>query len=418
MSSAPTRTGTRFPWSLHPFGAYWNEKDESRPEEEEKKRRMHESTTATTSTPSRPHFSGPKDHVRAADLFQSQRHSPDDKDNKTSDDGGVPCRRALLHGKEVCFELRENVTQRPPIEHGTKNNKSSLTLINAERSNWEIRMRLWMIGFSLTQVTVAYLALFVVLNLVFAGLFLANPDGCCDDPDLTLAQTFDFAVQTSSTIGYGGYVPLGMYPNFLVVMLNYTSIVLNTVLAGLLFLKFTTPVAKVQFSKVLVYCNVNGLPCLQLRVANCDGDANKLTNATAHLTYYFGIQTTGDEFSAQQVFVGNQELSLFPSQRDSLTGVWTLLHVVDEKSPLFGINLSELPVNHRFHVTIDAVHDITKSDISVHAQYMVPDILVGHVFENQMVLDAAAGDLTIDNACLDTTQPAPVWYPKPILSEK
>jgi inward rectifier potassium channel len=269
-----------------------------------------------------------------------------------------------------------------------------------------------MMQFSVLGVSVTYLAIFVGMNVIFASLFYADSGQCCDDSSMTFAQVFDFTVQTSTTIGYGGYVPAGFYSNFLVVVLSYLTILFNTIFAGLLFAKFVMPTVKLEFSEVMTMCNVNGLPCLALRVGNCDGSSNPLTDVTVYFTYTFFIPFK-DESGEERQFSQTEELKLLSNRRHRLSEVWTLVHAIDEKSPLFGLNFQEYPGNAivQFRLTVDAVQDITKNSINVQAEYTPEDILIGHVFQDQISVDMDTRVVTCDYAKMNATNHHPVWYP-------
>jgi hypothetical protein len=81
--------------------------------------------------------------------------------------------------------------------------------------------------FKLISLTASFLGVFVLLNVLFAGLFYATDGECCGDADLSFGQVFAFSIQTSSTIGYGGYAPQGTVPKLLVVILYYLSTLIN-----------------------------------------------------------------------------------------------------------------------------------------------------------------------------------------------
>jgi inward rectifier potassium channel len=323
----------------------------------------------------------------------------------------IPIRTGTVDGREITFELRNNITQKPIIDKATRLRRS-LVNTNVERSHWEFRLRFWMMRFSVLAVSITYLAIFVALNVVFAGLFYANAGQCCDDPSLTFRQVFDFSVQTSTTIGYGGYLPSGIYANFLVFALSFLSILFNTIFAGLLFAKFVMPTAKVEFSEIMTMCNINGLPCLSLRVGNCDGNSNVLTDVNVYLTYTFFIPFQ-DENGEQRQFSQTEELKLLSNRRHRLTEVWTLVHPIDENSPLFGLNFQEHPGNAIvfLRLTVDAVQDITKSSINIQAEYSPEDILIGHVFQDQISMDMDTRVVTCDYAKMNETKHHPVWYP-------
>lgn len=108
-----------------------------------------------------------------------------------------------VDGQDVAFELRENVTGRPVGSHADRQ-KMTIQTKNVTGSAIEMRLRWWIMRYSLLQITVVYFAIFVGMNFVFAGLWYIQEGKCCDDPSLSFAQVFDYAVQTSATIGYGG----------------------------------------------------------------------------------------------------------------------------------------------------------------------------------------------------------------------
>lgn len=335
----------------------------------------------------------------------------DDSTHSATISGSVPIRTGIVAGKKVTFELLQNVTQKPDIPR-SKRLYRSLTNKNVQRSSWDIRMRLWMLTCSIGTVSLTYFAIYVAMNVVFAGLFYLDSGQCCDDPTLTFAQVFDFTVQTSTTIGYGGYVPQGFYSNFLVVLLSYLAILINTVFAGLLFTKFCTPIAKIEFSEIMTLSNVNGLPCLSIRLGNADGNANPLTDISVHLTFAYSISYK-DVKGEQHQFGQTEELKLLNASQHNLSAVWTLRHVLDEASPLFGLNFQELPGSaiYEFRLGVDAVQDITKTGINVQTGYGIEDMLIGHNFQDQVSIDAETHTVICDYAKMNETVPHPVWYP-------
>jgi inward rectifier potassium channel len=214
-------------------------------------------------------------------------------------------------------------------------------------------------------------------------------------------------------VGYGGFVPQGHISNFLVVMLTYSATLINTLFAGLLFTKFVTPNINIQFSDVMTLCNVNGVPCLSFRVGNADGPLNALTDINVRLSYSFQIPYL-DHNSEQKFFRQTERLPLLSDRQHGLKEAWELRHVLDESSPLFGLNFEEHPGNriYVFTLSIDAVQDLTKSSINIQTLYALEDILIGHSFQNIMTFDKNDETVAIsDFSKLSDTEPYPVWYP-------
>jgi inward rectifier potassium channel len=323
----------------------------------------------------------------------------------------APLRHGVVDGKKVVFELKSNVTQKPK-ESRKQRVKRIHTIINSNRSSFEARFRLYLMKFSVGAMSVTFFVLFVTMNLFFATFFFSLENGCCDDADLSFMDTFAFTVQTSATIGYGTLSPAGNWSHLFVLLLTYTSTILNTIFAGLLFTKYVTPIINVQVSDVLTLGNANGVPCLSFRIGNADGQENPLTDINVRLTYSYQIPYT-DHKGTQKFFRQTETLHLLSSRQQGLKEVWTLRHVLDESSPLFGLNFEEHPANkiYVFTLSVDAVQEITKSTVNVQEEYGLEDVLIGHAFTNQMCFDEERKVNVWDYSKMSDTEPSPVWYP-------
>jgi hypothetical protein len=112
-------------------------------------------------------------------------------------------------------------------------------------------------------------------------------------------------------------------------------------------------------------------------------------------------------------FRQTEELHLLSSRQHGLKEVWTLRHVLDESSPLFGLNFSEHPANkiYVFTLSVDAVQELTKSTVNVQTEYNLEDIMIGHAFVNQSTLDEEEKVMIWDYKKMSTVEPYPVWYP-------
>lgn len=324
----------------------------------------------------------------------------------------APLRVGVVDGKKVVFELQTNVTQKPSTSRGERLDRHHV-VANSDRSSWEVRFRLWLMHFRLTVLSAVFLISFIALNLCFATMFyFLAEDRCCSDPNMTFGEVFAFAVQTSTTIGYGSMSPTGTVANFLVLILSYLSTLLNTIFAGLFFTKFVTPVINIQFSDVMTLCNVNGVPCLSFRIGNADGKLNPLTDINVRLTYSYRIPYH-DHNGHEKFFQQTEELKLLSNRRHGLLEVWTLRHVIDEASPLFGLHFEEHPANkiYVFTLSIDAVQDLTKSSVNLQTEYGLEDIMIGHSFLPLVSFDKDGREATSDYSKLSETEQYPVWYP-------
>ena len=154
------------------------------------------------------------------------------------------------------------------------------------------------------------------------------------------------------------------------------------------------------------------MPCLSFRLGNADGRLNPLTDINVRLTYSFQIPYT-DHNGEKRFFRQTEELKLLSNRQHDLQEVWTLRHVLDESSPLFGLHFEEHPGNkiYAFTLSVDAVQEITKSTVNVQTEYSLEDILIGHRFQNEVFFDEENRVCTSDYSKMSETDPSPVWYP-------
>ncbi len=352
-----------------------------------------------------------EDHT-AYEIFKSDGRARNGKDGDSVWASlNAPLRTGIVDGKTVVFELGTNVTQAPTISRKHRMQRRR-EILNSNRSGLEIRVRFWLMHFTVGALSVSFLAAFIAMNVLYAGLFYAVEGGCCDDPDISFGQTFAFCIQTSTTIGYGLMSPSGTIPNLLVVFLSYGSTLMNTLFAGLLFTKFVTPVINIEFSDVMTICNVNGVPCLSFRIGNADGHENPLTDINVRLTYSYQIPYK-DHKGGNRYFRQTEELQLLSNRQHGLIEAWTLRHVLDESSPLFGLNFEEHPANKIsvFTLSVDAVQELTKCTVNVQTEYAVEDILIGHSFVHADSINDVDGGIASDYSRMSETEPYPVWYP-------
>ena len=328
-------------------------------------------------------------------------------------------RKGVIDGSEVIFELREKINDIPKTSRHERQNQIQSECRNVKRSSWDLRCKWWLLQYGVPQLTLMYTVLFLGMNFLFAMLwyFVDDDNKCCDDPYHTYFEIFDFAIQTSTTIGYGGYVPTGRYSNFLVVVISILSLVLNSVYAGLLFLKFIAPTSRVLFSDYITLSNVNGIPTLELRVGNADSYSNLLIDVHVRLSYTYRINYK-DEKGLDRTLSQTQELNLLSDKRYDLGPfVWVLRHLVDETSPLFGVDFTSFPGSQisGFRVSLQATQKSTGSVIFHHAGYGLQDVLLGYRFLDQVEVDNIddVRSVVTDYSKLSMTEPQPVWYPIP-----
>jgi inward rectifier potassium channel len=111
-------------------------------------------------------------------------------------------------------------------------------------------------------------AVYLSLNVIFAVLYLIGDGAIANARPGVFADAFFFSVETISTIGYGQLSPATLYGHIVMTGEALVGLMLIAVAAGLMFARFSRPVARVVFSNVAVVAPYNGVPTLTLRLAN------------------------------------------------------------------------------------------------------------------------------------------------------
>jgi inward rectifier potassium channel len=173
-------------------------------------------------------------------------------------------------------------------------------------------------------------ASYAVFNLAFAFLYWLQAGSIFNAKPGSFADAFFFSVQTMATIGYGDMHPATLYANLLVtveVLLGLTGFALAT---GLIFARFSRPTARIMFSRNAVITTYDGRPVLMFRAAN--QRRNRINEAQASLMLVQNEWTR--EGTVMRRFY---DLKLTRARNPAFILTWTVMHPIDEDSPLKGV---------------------------------------------------------------------------------
>src|SRR5205814_8266333 len=146
---------------------------------------------------------------------------------------------------------------------------------------------------------------------------------------------FFFSVQPLATVGYGHMYPQTLYAHIISTIEIMTGIFLLAAMTGLIFVRFSRPIARVLFSKSLVISPLNGKPTLMVRI----GNENQHSMVEVEFRVMFSRDEPlleGGDFRYFYVLkLHFDRLTVFPA-------ALTLRHTIDETSPLFGATPASL----------------------------------------------------------------------------
>src|ERR1700704_1490185 len=176
---------------------------------------------------------------------------------------------------------------------------------------------------------------FIAFNAVFAVLYWIGNQPISNVPGGAYIDYLYFSIETLSTAGYGDMHPQTHYGHFIATAELFTGIFSMSLMTGLIFARFSRPNARLLFAEHPVISNHDGKPTLMVRFAN--ERHNIIGNAAAKLWL------VRNEMSLEgRPFRRFYELPLVRSEHPALALSWTLYHVLDEASPLSGLDAESL----------------------------------------------------------------------------
>jgi inward rectifier potassium channel len=194
----------------------------------------------------------------------------------------------------------------------------------------------------------AAFAIVMALNVIFALLYALRPGAVQNLATGDVAHAFFFSLETLSTVGYGEMAPASLYGHVVASIEILIGMTFMAIFTGILFVRFSRPKAKILFPDTLVVTPHNGEPTLMVRIAN--GRLTMLTQALANLTVMMAETTQEGQF-----FRRVYDLALLRDNLPIFPLTWTLMHVIDEASPLYGLGLEDLEARQaRIFLTIEA----------------------------------------------------------------
>jgi len=201
---------------------------------------------------------------------------------------------------------------------------------------------------------------FVAFNAVFALFYWIGNEPISNVPGGAYIDYLYFSIETLSTAGYGDMHPQTHYGHFIATVELFTGIFSMSLMTGLIFARFSRPNARLLFADYPVISSHEGKRTLMVRFAN--ERHNIIGNATARLWMLKNVVTM--EGRPLRRFY---ELPLIRNEHPALALSWTLYHVVDEESPLYGLNADDLEASKVSLLVVVSGYDVVAAQ-TVHAR--------------------------------------------------
>jgi inward rectifier potassium channel len=263
--------------------------------------------------------------------------------------------RPTKRNDKMLEKLKERISKAPVVRFG-----------NREIVTEGLRLSFWAdishrcMTASWPSFIIGAAAVFVVFNAIFAVFFWLGDEPVSNVSRNDYIDYLYFSIETLSTAGYGDMHPQTHYGHFVATVELFTGIFSMSVMTGLVFARFSRPSARLLFANYPVVSTYEGQPTLMVRFAN--ERHNIIGNATARLWILKNV-TTGEGQSVRRF----HELPLLRNEHPALALSWTLYHVIDESSQLFGLDADDLKAANVSLVVVVSGYDIVAAQ-TIHAR--------------------------------------------------
>jgi inward rectifier potassium channel len=230
----------------------------------------------------------------------------------------------------------------------------------------------WTLTLSWPQFAAFILTIYLAINIIFSIFYyLGRP---CIAGMNSYSDAFFFSVETLATVGYGHLYPNTIYGHVVATVEIMVGMFGLAVITGLIFVRFSRPTARLVFSRKLVISPFDGQPALMMRVANLRHQAM----AEAE----FRLMLIRNEWVKEEEYM--RRFYALPLQFDRLITfpvALTIRHVIDEKSPLYGMTAEDLEKGDvRILASIVCIDTVIPASVQSQQFYNWRDVHFGHRF--------------------------------------
>lgn len=210
--------------------------------------------------------------------------------------------------------------------------------------------------------------IFVLVNLLFGVAYWLLPGSVANARQDNFLDYFFFSIETLATVGYGNMSPASLMGHTVAsieILLGMVGVAITT---GLVFVRFSKPTARILFSDRVTIRDFDGARFLMLRMAN--ERYNRIVEASATLSFIrLEVNRQGESF------VRIHDLPLVRQRTPVFALTWTLMHKIDESSPLFGIDEEQLTAAQcRILVSVTGHDETVAASVYAEKSYGATDV--------------------------------------------
>lgn len=253
------------------------------------------------------------------------------------------------------------------------------------------------------------LIFYFTLNLIFTAFYIFfAPDGINGRVHTSgydaYMEVFFFSAQSLTTVGYGRLNPVGNIASLIAAIESLTGLMGFALVTGLVYGRFSRPTARIIFSRNAVIAPYNhsrftDAPTgLMMRIAN--ERKNQLLDVQAAILMSYNDEN--DDIISRKFRSLKLEIELI----SYLTLSWTIVHPIDENSPLYGLTEEDLEgIDAEFILSIKATDETYAQQVHTRSSYKADEVLWNTKFAPVITL-AKDGRTAVDLKGIHNTLPS------------
>ncbi len=246
-----------------------------------------------------------------------------------------------------------------------------------------------MLAMPRTKFLLLIFSIYIFINLVFAGIYyvigIEHLTGVNSGSTMkSFSEVFFFSTQTFTTVGYGRISPTGFLTSAVATLEAFLGLLSFAIATGLFYGRFSRPQAFLKFSHHALISPYKDGIALMFRMSPFKN--NTLSEAEVKLTGAMQIEEDGKRMNKFY------PLSLEISKINALTLSWTVVHPIDEKSPLYNLNADDMKdVHMEILVFVKAFDEVFSNTVMTRTSYLADEIIWGAKFK---IMYYQSGDKT------------------------
>lgn len=261
----------------------------------------------------------------------------------------------------------------------------------SEAYNYLVNINWW--GFFLLS-----FCTYIIFNAFFALLYLlvgidqiiASTGNVFND----FLNAFFFSSQTFTTLGYGAMSPNGVASGVISSLEAFIGLMFFAFVTGLLYGRFSKPKASIRFSKKIVLREFNNTKAIMFRLVN--NRKGTMIHPKVSVTLALTKKNNVGEYvnSFYSLNLERKAITYLPT-------TWTIVHDIDEKSPLFEFSKEELVKQNGEIVAMISYYDESfNQEVHQMHSYVLEDVNLNYKFVKAYYYNEK-GEMVLDHRLFD-----------------